>query len=150
MLKKIQIKILNKDIVSDIPRYATSGSAGLDLSAAITGKIILKPNECILVGTGLAINIADSNYAAIILPRSGLGHKKGLVLGNGTGLIDSDYQGELMVSCLNRSSIDIEIEPMMRFAQLVIVPVVQADFELVDEFLFDTDRSTGGFGHTGV
>lgn len=149
-MKEIQIKILNKDIVSDVPSYATSGSAGLDLSAAITDKIILKPDECILIGTGLAINIADSNYAAIILPRSGLGHNKGLVLGNGTGLIDSDYQGELMVSCLNRSGIDIEIEPMMRFAQLVIIPIIRVEFDLVDEFLFDTDRSTGGFGHTGV
>ena len=149
-MKKIQIKILKPDIVSDAPSYATSGSAGLDLSAAITDKIILKPGECILIGTGLAINIADSNYAAIILPRSGLGHKKGLVLGNGTGLIDSDYQGELMVSCLNRSGIDIEIEPMMRFAQLVIIPIIRVEFDLVDEFHFDTDRSTGGFGHTGV
>ena len=150
MLKKIQIKILNKDIVSHVPQYATPGSAGLDLSAAISDQIILKPNECKLIGTGIAINIFDANYAALILPRSGLGHKKGLVLGNGTGLIDSDYQGELMVSCLNRSNTNIQIEPMMRFAQLVIVPVIQADFELVDEFSLVTDRSTGGFGHTGV
>ena len=150
MLKKIQIKILNKEIVSDIPRYATVGSAGLDLSAAIKNEIILKPGECMLVGTGLAINIADPSYAAVILPRSGLGHKKGLILGNGTGLIDSDYQGELMVSCLNRSAVDIVIEPLMRFAQLVIIPVVQAEFDLVDEFSFGTERSNGGFGHTGV
>jgi dUTP pyrophosphatase len=110
----------------------------------------LKPGECKLIGTGIAINVADPSYAALILPRSGLGHKKGLVLGNGTGLIDSDYQGELKVSCFNRSQETIEIEPLMRFAQLVIVPVVQAQFDLVDEFSQESDRAEGGFGHTGV
>lgn len=150
MLQKIQIKILDKDVVRDVPAYATSGSAGLDLCAAITESVVLQPGECKLIGTALAINIADPNFAALILPRSGLGHKKGLVLGNGTGLIDSDYQGELMVSCFNRSAEAIEIEPMMRFAQLVIVPVVQAQFELVNEFTSVTERAEGGFGHTGV
>ncbi len=150
MLQKIQIKILDKNIVESVPSYATEGSAGLDLCAAITERVLLQPGECKLIGTSIAINIADPNFAALILPRSGLGHKKGLVLGNGTGLIDSDYQGELMVSCFNRSSDVIEIEPMMRFAQLVIVPVVQAQFELVDDFKSISERAGGGFGHTGV
>ncbi|MBK2007030.1 dUTP diphosphatase, partial [Francisella orientalis] len=110
----------------------------------------LNPGECKLIGTGVAINIANPNYAAMILPRSGLGHKKGLVLGNGTGLIDSDYQGELIVSCFNRSQEVVEIEPLMRFAQLVIVPVVQARFDVVEEFSQQTIRAAGGFGHTGV
>lgn len=146
----IQLKILNKDIVKEVPSYGTEGSAAVDLRASISEKVLLQPGECRLIGTGLAINIANPNYAAMILPRSGLGHKKGLVLGNGTGLIDSDYQGELMVSCFNRSQEVIEIEPLMRFAQLVIVPVVQAKFDVVDEFSQQTDRAAGGFGHTGV
>ena len=150
MLQKIQIKILDKNLVKGVPSYATQGSAGLDLCAAITERVLLHPGECKLIGTSIAINIADPSLAALILPRSGLGHKKGLVLGNGTGLIDSDYQGELMVSCFNRSSDTIEIEPEMRFAQLVIVPVAQAQFELVDDFKNISERAGGGFGHTGV
>ncbi|QIV95102.1 dUTP diphosphatase [Allofrancisella frigidaquae] len=147
---KIQIKILDKENIKEAPAYGTEGSAAVDLSACIKEKVFLKPGECKLIGTGVAINIANPGYAALILPRSGLGHKKGLVLGNGTGLIDSDYQGELKVSCFNRSQETIEIEPLMRFAQLVIVPVVQARFELVEEFSNVTSRADGGFGHTGV
>ncbi|AEI35154.1 dUTP diphosphatase [Francisella salina] len=146
----IELKILNKDIVKEVPEYGTEGSAAVDLRACISQKEVLNPGECKLVGTGIAINIANSGYAAMILPRSGLGHKKGLVLGNGTGLIDSDYQGELMVSCFNRSQEVIEIEPLMRFAQLVIVPVVQAKFDVVEDFSQQTVRAAGGFGHTGV
>ncbi|MFC4892378.1 dUTP diphosphatase [Pseudofrancisella aestuarii] len=146
---RVQIKILNKELIGDIPRYATLGSAGVDLTACIKESVFLGPGECKLVGTGIAINIANPDLAALILPRSGLGHKKGLVLGNGTGLIDSDYQGELMVSCFNRSKEAIEIIPLMRFAQLVIIPVVQAEFDLVEEFDDVTSRASGGFGHTG-
>jgi dUTP pyrophosphatase len=145
----VQLKILNKELVKVAPDYATQGSAAVDLTAAITESVFLQPGECKLIGTGVAISIADPGYAAMILPRSGLGHKKGLVLGNGTGLIDSDYQGELMVSCFNRSQNVIEIEPLMRFAQLVIVPVVQAKFQLVEDFSQQTLRAEGGFGHTG-
>lgn len=141
---------MNREIVKEIPMYGTEGSAAVDLRACISQAEFLKPGECKLIGTGIAINVANPNYAAMILPRSGLGHKKGLVLGNGTGLIDSDYQGELMVSCFNRSQEIVEIEPLMRFAQLVIVPVVQARFDVVDEFSQQTVRAAGGFGHTGV
>ena len=147
---KIQMKILDKKNIKQIPQYGTEGSAAVDLNACIETTEFLKPGECKLIGTGIAINVANPNFAALILPRSGLGHKKGLVLGNGTGLIDSDYQGELKVSCFNRSQEIIEIEPLMRFAQLVIVPVVQAQFDLVDKFSQDSTRAEGGFGHTGV
>ncbi|AFJ42770.1 dUTP diphosphatase [Francisella orientalis] len=146
----IELKILNREIVKEIPMYGTEGSAAVDLRACISQVEFLNPGECKLIGTGVAINIANPNYAAMILPRSGLGHKKGLVLGNGTGLIDSDYQGELIVSCFNRSQEVVEIEPLMRFAQLVIVPVVQARFDVVEEFSQQTIRAAGGFGHTGV
>ncbi|MBK2254985.1 dUTP diphosphatase [Francisella philomiragia] len=146
----IELKLLNKEIIKEVPGYGTVGSAAVDLRACLSEAEFLSPGECKLIGTGIAINIANPNYAAMILPRSGLGHKKGLVLGNGTGLIDSDYQGELMVSCFNRSQEVIEIEPMMRFAQLVVVPVVQAKFDIVEEFSQQTIRSAGGFGHTGV
>mgnify|MGYP006151065941 CR=1 FL=1 len=146
----VQIKILDKANIQSVPAYGTPGSAAVDLSACIDESLFLHPGECKLVGTGVAINIGDANYAALILPRSGLGHKKGLVLGNGAGLIDSDYQGELMVSCFNRSQETIEITPLMRFAQLMIVPVVQAKFELVNEFSISSERASGGFGHTGV
>lgn len=147
---KVELKILNKELIKELPSYATEGSAAIDLRACISESVFLKPGECKLIATGIAINIANPSYAAMILPRSGLGHKKGLVLGNGTGLIDSDYQGELMVSCFNRSQETIEIQPLMRFAQLVIVPVVQANFEIVEDFSQQSARATGGFGHTGV
>lgn len=146
---EVQMKILDEK-VKGIPQYGTAGSAAVDLSACVDERLVLKPGECKLIGTGIAIHVADPGYAALILPRSGLGHKKGLVLGNGTGLIDSDYQGELKVSCFNRSQEDIDIEPLMRFAQLVIVPVVQANFEIVEDFASDSSRGVGGFGHTGA
>ncbi len=147
---KVEMKILDKKNIKQIPQYGTVGSAAVDLSACIELSEFLNPGDCKLIGTGIAINVADPNYAALILPRSGLGHKKGLVLGNGTGLIDSDYQGELKVSCFNRSQDVIKIEPLMRFAQLVIVPVIQVKFDLVDEFSQNSARAEGGFGHTGV
>ncbi len=146
---KIQLKFIRENIEKVAPEYATLGSAGVDLRACIENGLILKPGEVQLVPTGIAIYIQDSSLAAVILPRSGLGHKKGLILGNGTGLIDSDYQGELFVSCWNRSNSDISIEPAMRFAQLVIIPVVQADFQVVEEFSDDSARGVGGFGHSG-
>ena len=131
-----------------LPAYATPGSAGLDLRACLDAPVTLEPNGWQLVGTGIAIHLADPGFAALILPRSGLGHKHGIVLGNLVGLIDSDYQGQLMVSAWNRSSVPFTIEPMERLAQLVIVPVVQAAFRVVDEF-GASDRGEGGFGSTG-
>ena len=130
------------------PNYATDGSAGLDLRAMLKNRTKLEAGETILIPTGLAIHIKDPNYAAMILPRSGLGHKHGIVLGNLVGLIDSDYQGQLFVSCWNRSHKHFEIEPGERIAQLVIVPIVQTELELVSEF-DASDRGEGGFGHSG-
>ncbi len=131
-----------------LPAYATPGSAGLDLRACLTQAVELSPGQTELIPTGLAIHVADPGFAAVILPRSGLGHKHGIVLGNLVGLIDSDYQGQLMVSCWNRGKTTFTIEPFERIAQLVIVPVVQASFEIVDEF-DQSDRGAGGFGSTG-
>ena len=131
-----------------LPRYATPGSAGLDLRACIDAPLVLQPGQCELVPTGLAIHIGDPTLAAVILPRSGLGHKHGIVLGNLVGLIDSDYQGPLMVSCWNRGGAAFTLQPMERLAQLVIVPVVQARFRQVESF-DATERGTGGFGSTG-
>ena len=136
-------------IQDQLPHYATAGSAGLDLRACISDKIILEPGQTVLIPTGLAIHLADANYAAMILPRSGLGHKHGVVLGNLVGLIDSDYQGELMVSTWNRGNTAFTIEPFERIAQMVIVPVVQAQFNLVADF-DASDRGVGGFGSTGT
>ncbi|MCF6766080.1 dUTP diphosphatase [Thiotrichales bacterium 19S3-7] len=133
-----------------MPAYATAGSAGIDLRANVRDVVNLKPNTAELLPTGLSIHIANPFYAAMILPRSGLGHKKGLILGNSVGLIDSDYQGELMVSCWNRSDDIIEIAPGMRFAQLIVVPVVQANFKVVENFSDQSQRGSGGFGHSGV
>lgn len=151
MQKNIQLKVLDPRVGAEIPlpAYATSGSAGLDLRACIDSPLQVARQQTVLIPTGLAIHIADTALAATILPRSGLGHKHGLVLGNSVGLIDSDYQGELMVSCFNRGHADYEIQPGERIAQLVIVPVVQAQFELVESFA-ETERGTGGFGSTGV
>jgi len=146
--KTIDVKILDSRMRDALPGYATPGSAGLDLRACLEQTRILEPGQTELVPTGLAIHIGDPNYAAMILPRSGLGHKHGIVLGNLVGLIDSDYQGPLMVSVWNRGSKAFKLEPMERLAQLVIVPVVQADFNLVDAFE-DSDRGQGGFGSTG-
>ena len=145
----IDVKIINPLIKDQLPHYATAGSAGLDLRACISDKIILEPGQTVLIPTGLAIHLADANYAAMILPRSGLGHKHGVVLGNLVGLIDSDYQGELMVSTWNRGSTAFTIEPFERIAQMVIVPVVQAQFNLVTDF-DASDRGAGGCGSTGT
>jgi len=146
----IQVKILNP-LVGDkieMPHYATTGSAGLDLRACITEPLVIEPGKTHLIGTGIAIHVADPGLAAVILPRSGLGHKHGIVLGNLVGLIDSDYQGELMISCWNRGSAVYTVQPGERIAQLVIVPVVQARLSIVDEFSA-SDRGSGGFGHSG-
>lgn len=146
--KKIALKILDERMRDILPAYATSGSAGLDLRACISEPIILQPGQTELVPTGLAIHIADPGYAAVILPRSGLGHKHGIVLGNLVGLIDSDYQGPLMVSAWNRGQKAFTLEPMERLAQLVVVPVIQAAFNIVNEF-DNSERGQGGFGSTG-
>ncbi|MBN6711105.1 dUTP diphosphatase [Haemophilus haemoglobinophilus] len=149
-MKKIDVKILDKRIGTEfpLPTYATTGSAGLDLRALVEEGFEVQPGETKLIPTGLSIYIADPNLAAVILPRSGLGHKNGIVLGNLVGLIDSDYQGPLMVSLWNRSDKPFKIEVGDRIAQLVFVPVVQAEFNIVEEFV-QTDRGEGGFGHSG-
>ena len=149
-MRKIQLKILDERIGTTIPlpAHATEGSAGMDLRACIDHSITLQPGETELIPTGVAIHIEDPGLAATILPRSGLGHKHGIVLGNLVGLIDSDYQGQLFVSCWNRGNDSFTIEPGDRIAQLVFVPVVQADFEVVDEF-DASQRGEGGFGHSG-
>lgn len=149
-MKNIQLKILNDQIGQDIPlpTYATDGSAGIDLRACIKQEMPLTPGATELIPTGIAIHIEDPGLAAMILPRSGLGHKHGIVLGNLVGLIDSDYQGELMVSCWNRGSESYTIHPGERIAQMILVPVVQAQFEIVDEF-DSSDRGAGGFGSSG-
>jgi dUTP pyrophosphatase len=145
---KIDLKILDPRLRERLPAYATPGAAGLDLRAALDAPLRLEAGQTCLVPTGLAIHIADAGYAALILPRSGLGHKHGIVLGNLVGLIDSDYQGQLMVSCWNRGHAPFVIEPLERIAQLVVVPVVQAEFHVVDDFA-DSQRGAGGFGSTG-
>lgn len=151
MKKRFQVKVLDKRLGTDIPmpHYGTEGSAGLDLRACLEDTLVLQPGETKLIPTGLSIYIEDTGLAAMILPRSGLGHKHGIVLGNLVGLIDSDYQGELMVSCWNRGDTAFTMEVGERIAQLVIVPVVQAEFDLVSEFEA-TDRGEGGFGSTGT
>ncbi len=145
---KIDIKILNERMRDQLPHYATPGSAGLDLRACLETPLTLEPGETKLVPTGLAIHVADPGHAALILPRSGLGHKHGIVLGNLVGLIDSDYQGELMISTWNRGHTTFTLNPLERLAQLVIVPVVQAQFNIVDDFEA-SERGAGGFGSTG-
>lgn len=149
-MQKIQLKLLDPRLGDSIPLpdYATAGSAGLDLRACVEQSMILAPGETQLIPTGMAIHIEDPNLAAVILPRSGLGHKHGIVLGNLVGLIDSDYQGQLFVSCWNRSQHPFEITAGERIAQMIIVPVVQVAFEQVAEFSA-SERGTGGFGHTG-
>lgn len=148
--KKIEIKLLRPNNNISIPKYGTIGSAGIDLQAAIDMPITIKPNDVKLIPTGISIYIHDPNLVGMIYPRSGLGHKKGLILGNGTGIIDSDYQGELFVSAYNRSIEEVAIEPEMKFAQLLLVPIIHADFALVEEFSMDSIRGVGGFGHTGT
>ncbi|MBI0327531.1 dUTP diphosphatase [Burkholderia plantarii] len=145
---KLDLKILDARMRDYLPNYATPGSAGLDLRACLDAPVTLQPGETMLVPTGLAIHVADARYAALILPRSGLGHKHGIVLGNLVGLIDSDYQGQLMISTWNRGQTAFTLDPFERLAQLVIVPVVQASFNVVEEFA-QSERGEGGFGSTG-
>ena len=150
MTKTIDLKIIDPRIGSNfqIPEYQTAGSAGIDLQACIDETVLIKPGETQLIPSGIAVHIKDPNLAAVLLPRSGLGHKQGLVLGNLVGLIDSDYQGEVFISCWNRGNKEIDIEPRMRLAQMVFVPVEQVSFNIVDEFE-ESGRGAGGFGHTG-
>lgn len=146
---KLEVKILNDKIRDQLPHYATKGSAGLDLRACIDAPLTLNPGDTVLIPTGMAIHLGDPGYAALILPRSGLGHKHGIVLGNLVGLIDSDYQGELMVSCWNRGQSSFVLQPFERLAQLVVVPVIQVDMQIVDDFE-QSHRGAGGFGSTGT
>lgn len=150
-MRTIELKILDQRLGDsiDLPHYATAGSAGLDMRACIDEPMIVAPGETVLVPTGLAMHIDDAGIAAVLLPRSGLGHKHGLVLGNLTGLIDSDYQGQVFISCWNRGSKSYEVKPGERIAQMVFVPVEQVRFDIVDEFA-DSDRGAGGFGHSGT
>jgi len=150
-MQKIQLKVLNPKVGKDfpLPNYSTTGSAGLDLRACLNEPLALSPGSAELIPTGLAIHIADSQYAATILPRSGLGHKHGIVLGNLVGLIDSDYQGEILISCWNRGNKNFTINPGDRIAQMVIVPVAQVEFEIVEEFKA-SDRGANGFGSSGA
>jgi len=145
---KVDVRILDPRLHDSLPHYATEGSAGLDLRACIDGPLVLGPGETRLVPTGIAIHLEDAGYAALLLPRSGLGHKHGIVLGNLVGLIDSDYQGPVMVSCWNRGLEPFTVQPLERIAQMVIVPVVQARLNIVDAFAAST-RGSGGFGSTG-
>ncbi|PRY99096.1 deoxyuridine 5'-triphosphate nucleotidohydrolase [Jezberella montanilacus] len=147
-MKTIDVKVLDARMRDQLPAYATKGSAGLDLRACLDEPLTIEPGVTHLIPTGLAIHIADPGYAAVILPRSGLGHKHGIVLGNLVGLIDSDYQGPLMVSAWNRSQTTYTLQPLERLAQLVIVPILQVQFNLVDDFT-SSERGTGGFGSTG-
>ena len=147
-MRNIDVKILDPRMKEQLPAYATAGSAGLDLRACIEHPLVLEPGSTHLIPTGLAIHIGNPNYAALILPRSGMGHKHGIVLGNLVGLIDSDYQGQLMVSTWNRGMTAFTLNPMERLAQLVIVPVLQVSFNLVEEF-DQSERGAGGFGSTG-
>jgi len=150
-MKKIQLKLIDKRLGNEfpLPEYATSGSAGMDISACLDEPVEIKPGETSLIPTGFAIHIEDTGLAAVLLPRSGLGHKKGIVLGNLVGLIDSDYQGQVYISCWNRSHEAFTVTPGDRIAQMVFMPVVQAAFDVVDEF-DESHRGEGGFGHTGV
>jgi len=147
-MRRLQIKILDSRLRDELPHYATAGSAGLDLRACLAAPLTLEPGQTELVPSGIAINLADPSLAAIVLPRSGLGHKHGIVLGNLVGLIDSDYQGQIFVSAWNRGSQVFTIQPMERLAQLVVVPVVQVALDVVDEFQASS-RGAGGFGSTG-
>ena len=149
-MQKIQLKILDQRLGKEfpLPHYATDGSAGMDMRACLEVPLEMAPGDTHLIPTGMAIHVADAGLAAVLLPRSGLGHKHGIVLGNLVGLIDSDYQGQVFVSCWNRGKETFIVEPGERIAQMVIVPVVRADFEIVEDFA-DSERGAGGFGHTG-
>ena len=150
-MTNIQLKIIDQRLGRDFafPDYATSGSAGVDLIACLNDPLTIAPGQCELIPSGIAIHLADPSLAAVLLPRSGLGHKHGIVLGNLVGLIDSDYQGEVKISCWNRGTASFEIQPGDRIALLVVVPVVQCQFEVVDSF-DESERASGGFGHTGT
>ncbi len=150
-MRSIELKILDPRVGDSIPlpHYATDGSAGLDMRACIDEPITVAPGETVLVPTGIAIHVADPSLAAVLLPRSGLGHKHGIVLGNLTGLIDSDYQGQVFISCWNRGSGSYDVQPSERIAQMVFVPVEQVEFRVVKEF-DESDRGSGGFGHSGT
>ena len=150
-MRQVELKILDPRLGDSIelPHYATEGSAGLDMRACIDEPLTVEPGETVLIPTGLAMHIEDAGLAAVLLPRSGLGHKHGLVLGNLTGLIDSDYQGQVFISCWNRSSKSYEVQPAERVAQMVFVPVEQVRFKVVDDFE-DSARGAGGFGHSGT
>jgi len=145
---RLDVKILDARLRESLPHYATAGSAGLDLRACIDESLILRPGDTQLIPTGIAIHLEDAGYAALLLPRSGLGHKHGIVLGNLVGLIDSDYQGQVMVSCWNRSNEPFTVQPLERIAQMVVVPIVQASLNIVEEFAASA-RGAGGFGSTG-
>jgi dUTP pyrophosphatase len=147
-MKRLDVKILDARLRDQLPRYATAGAAGLDLRACIDAPLALAPGEAQLVPTGIAIHLADAGYAALVLPRSGLGHRHGIVLGNLVGLIDSDYQGQIMVSCWNRGREPFTIQPLERIAQLVVVPVLQVELNVVEDFAA-SERGAGGFGSTG-
>jgi dUTP pyrophosphatase len=147
-MKRLDVKILDARLRDQLPRYATAGAAGLDLRACIDAPLTLAPGEAQLVPTGIAIHLADAGYAALVLPRSGLGHRHGIVLGNLVGLIDSDYQGQIMVSCWNRGREPFTIQPLERIAQLVVVPVLQVELNVVEDFAA-SERGAGGFGSTG-
>ena len=146
---RVDVRILDPRIADRLPAYATAGSAGLDLRACIDAPLVLAPGAAELVPTGLSIHLGDPGFAAMLLPRSGLGHKHGIVLGNGTGLIDADYQGPLLISTWNRGTAEFAIEPGDRIAQLLLLPIVRADLQVVDTFEH-SERGSGGFGHTGV
>jgi len=147
-MKKVDVKILDARLHENPPGYGTPGSAGIDLRACIEHKMVIAPGQCELIPSGISMHIGDPHYAAMILPRSGLGHKHGIVLGNLVGLIDSDYQGQIFVSLWNRGQIPFTLMPLERMAQLVIVPVMQVEFNIVEEFP-ESERGTGGFGSTG-
>ncbi len=147
-MHKLDVRVLDKRLLEQLPHYATSGSAGLDLRACIDTPVTLKPGETTLIPSGIAIHLDDPKYAAMVLPRSGLGHKHGIVLGNLVGLIDSDYQGQIFVSVWNRGHAEFTIQPMERIAQMIVVPVLQVEFNVVADFVAST-RGDGGFGSTG-
>lgn len=145
---RVDLRILDRRLRENLPHYATEGAAGLDLRACIEAPLVLRPGEAQLIPSGIAIHLEDAGYAALVLPRSGLGHRHGIVLGNLVGLIDSDYQGQVMISCWNRGTEPFTVQPLERIAQMVIVPVVQARLNVVEEFVAST-RGDGGFGSTG-